>query len=318
MKKALKIILILFCIIVLGVIAAVAIFLRSKLGKINFEKVSREDIEINEGIEEELEGYTNIILLGLDTRDDTFANSRSDCIMIFSINNETKEVNIVSVYRDSYLNIDNIGLDKITHAYAYGRAPLALSSINKNLDLDITEYITINFDSVKKIVDAIGGVEMTVTDAEATKIKGITTGGTYNLTGEQALAYGRIRKIDTDYARTERMRNVVIKVFEKAKKLSYSELNKLVDELLPSVSTNMTQKRILSYAARLNKYNVKNSFGWPYEVKGYYPSAWYAAPVNLEANVKRLHEELFPDIEYEVSSTVKDISNSIINKTGYR
>lgn len=167
MKKALKIILILFCIIVLGVIAAVAIFLRSKLGKINFEKVSREDIEINEGIEEELEGYTNIILLGLDTRDDTFANSRSDCIMIFSINNETKEVNIVSVYRDSYLNIDNIGLDKITHAYAYGRAPLALSSINKNLDLDITEYITINFDSVKKIVDAIGGVEMTVTDAEA-------------------------------------------------------------------------------------------------------------------------------------------------------
>lgn len=251
MKKALKILGIILAVILIVAVIIVTYFIKSKLNKINYENVSKEEIIVNEGVEEQLTGYTNIALLGLDARDNTFENSRSDCIMIISINNETKDVKIASVYRDTYLQIEGIGLDKVTHAYAYGKAPLALSAINTNLDLDITQYVTINFESVIKIVDAIGGVEIEVTSAEATQIPGISGAGTYNLTGTQALAYGRIRKIDNDYVRTERMRTVVIKVFEKAKALSLTKLNSLIDELLPEVYTNITQKEILSYASKI-------------------------------------------------------------------
>lgn len=314
MKKFLKTLL--FIIIVFIIIGV--IFVKSKLNKINYEKISEDEIQINEGVEEILTGYTNIALLGLDTQDETFENSRSDCIMIISINNDTKEVKIVSVYRDTYLNIEGYGLDKVTHAHAYDGAPLALSTINQNLDLDITKYVTINFESVINIVDAIGGVEITLTDAEANQISGVDGAGTYNLTGKQALTYGRIRIIDNDYARTERMRTVVIKVFEKAKTLSYTELYSLIDELLPEVTTNITQTEILSYASKIIGYNVTDSFGWPYKVEGFTGAAWYAVPVTLESNVKKLHEDLFENEEYEVSNTVKEISQKIINKTGYR
>ena len=318
MKKFFKFLGIFLLIVIIACAAAVAIFLKSKLNKINYENVTANDIEINEGVEEVLTGYANIALLGLDAQDATFTNSRSDCIMIISINNDTKEVKIASVYRDTYLNIDEHGLDKVTHAYAFGKAPLALSTINKNLDLDITEYVTIDFNSVINIVDAMGGVEITVTSAEASQIPGISGAGTYNLTGTQALAYGRIRKIDSDYVRTERMRTVLIKVFEKAKGLTYAKLNSLIDELLPEVTTNITQTEILSYASKITAYNVIDNFGWPYEVRGYTGAAWYAAPVTLEENVRKLHEQLFENEEYEVSETVKEISQNIINKTGYR
>ena len=317
MKKFLKFLIICLLVVIIACIATVAIFLKSKLNKINYENVTKKDIEINEGVEEELTGYTNIALLGLDAQDATFTNSRSDCIMIISINNDTKDVKIVSVYRDTYLQIEGYGLDKVNHSYAYGRAPLALSTINTNLDLDITKYVTIDFDSVINIVDAIGGVTLTVTSAEATQIPGIYGAGTYNLTGEQALAYGRIRKIDTDYARTERMRTVVIEVFEKVKTLSITQLNSLIDELLPEVTTNVNQTEIISYASKIASYNVVDSFGWPYEVRGYTGAAWYAAPVTLESNVKQLHEQLFGNEEYDVSQTVKEISQKIINRTGY-
>ena len=318
MKKFLKVFLIFLLVVIVICVATVTIFIKTKLNKINYENVTANEIEINEGVEEVLEDYTNIALLGLDARDNTFSNSRSDCIMIISINNNTKDVKIASVYRDTYLNIEGHGLDKVTHAYAYGRAPLALSTINTNLDLDITKYVTINFDSVINIVDAIGGVEITVTSEEAAQISGISGAGTYNLTGKQALAYGRIRKIDNDYVRTERMRTVLIKVFEKIKNLSLTKLNSLIDELLPQVTTNITQTEILSYASKITSYNVTDSFGWPYNVQGYTGAAWYAAPVTLEENVQQLHEQLFDNEEYEVSETVKEISQNIINKTGYR
>ena len=148
MKKFLKFLGILLLIVIIIFIATVVIFVKTKLNKINYENVTANEIEINEGVEEILTGYTNIALLGLDAQDATFTNSRSDCIMIISINNETNDVKIVSVYRDTYLNIQGYGLDKVTHAYAYGKAALALSTINTNLDLDITKYVTIDFDSV--------------------------------------------------------------------------------------------------------------------------------------------------------------------------
>lgn len=318
MKKFLKIFGISITSIILLAIILAVVYVKVMLNKINYEKLSREQITMNEGVAETLTGYRNIVILGLDARDNTFENSRSDCIIIVSINNDIKDIKLVSIYRDSYLQIEDYGLDKINHAYAYGRAQLAINSINKNLDLNITEYVTINFDSVINIVDAIGGVEIYVTDAEATQIPEIYSGGTYNLNGKQALAYGRIRKIDSDYARTERMRHVIEKVFEKAQKMDVLTLNNLVNELLPSVYTNITQTEILKMVPKINDYKIVTSIGWPYEVRGITLNAWYGVPVTLETNVKQLHTELFEDEEYEVSETVKEISQKIINKTGYR
>lgn len=316
----LKIILGLFIGIILIALIACGVgywYLNSKLDKVDYVDIPVNEIEVNTGVEENLEEYRTIALLGLDTRTDTFTGSRSDCIILVTINNITKDVKLTSVYRDTYLDIDGYGLDKITHAYAYGNAKLTINTLNKNLDLNIKEFITVNFETVKTVVDAIGGVTIDVTTAEAASIPGISSAGTYNLNGEQALAYARIRKIDSDYKRTERMRTVLTAVFEKAKTKSIAELNSLADTILPHVSTNVTKSEIVSLLPQIFSYNVTDSIGWPYVVRAYTTPTWYGAPVTLEENVKRLHQELFDEEDYEVSDTVKAISDKIIKRTGY-
>lgn len=317
MKKFLKIFLTI--IIILIVLAGIAIFFAlSKLKKINYVEIPKEEIEINTGVEENLSGYRNIAIFGIDTRDNTYSGSRSDCIIIASINHDTKEIKLVSVYRDTYLNIPGRGLDKVNHAYAYGGPALSMSALNTNLDLDITEFVTVNFTATKDIINAIGGVTLTVTDAEAESIPRISSGGTYLLDGEQALAYGRIRKIDNDYKRTERMRTVVMAVFEKAKTMSVTELNKLVDQVLPEIYTNISATEILALIPKIYSYSIVESQGWPYETRGItLGGVWYGPPVNLEKNVIELHQELFGNENYTPTETVKGISNNIINKTGY-
>lgn len=321
-RKGLKIfgiILLIIILIIAGVIAGGAWYVGDKLGKIDYDsELKADDIEVNTGVEEKLSKYRNIALFGLDSRTNSLDDSRSDCIMIISINEETKEVKLLSVYRDTYLQLTNRSLDKITHAYAYGGAKLALSTLNTNLDLDIKEYVTVNFETVKTVVDAVGGIQMTVTSAEANSIPNISSAGTYNLNGEQALAYARIRKIDSDYKRTERMRDVLTAVFNKVKKMDIGTINSLMDIVLPHVRTNISSGEILSLIPDAVSYNIGESIGWPYVVKAYTTPTWYGAPVTLESNVKQLHKDLFNDENYEPSEKVKEISNSIIKKTGYQ
>ena len=333
-KIFLRILLALLIIIVIFVLSALGgswWFLNNKLDKVQYVNIPEEDIEVNEGVEENLEEYRNILLLGLDST--SFTGSRSDCIILVTINNRTKNVKLTSIYRDSYLDINNYGLDKITHAYAYGGPALSMSSINKNLDLNVKEFATVNFDTVVSVVDAIGGVQIPITSEEVkyinTYIKAvntqlgrnsssITTPGTYTLDGVQALAYSRIRYTDGgDYKRTERMRDVLTTVFAKAKTKSIPELNSLLDTLLPHVYTNISKDEIISLLPQAASYNVTDSIGWPYEVKGITLDRWYGVPVTLEQNVKKLHEQVFGETDYTVSDTVKSISNKIINKTGY-
>ena len=196
---------------------------------------------------------------------------------------------------------------------------LSMSTLNTNLDLDITEFVTVNFTATKDIINAIGGVTLTVTDAEAKSIPRISSGGTYLLDGEQALAYGRIRKIDNDYKRTERMRTVVMAVFEKAKTMSITELNKLANQLLPEIYTNISATEILALIPKIYSYSIVESQGWPYETRGItLGGVWYGPPVNLAKNVAELHKTLFGKTEYVPTETVQEISNNIINKTGYR
>lgn len=291
-------------------------FISDKLSNVNFVDIDEANIELNSGVEQELKDYRNIAIFGLDSRDNSFSNSRSDCIIIVSINKKTNDVKLTSVYRDTYVDIEGYGLDKITHAYAYGGPELAINTLNKNLDLNITEFVTVNFDTVETIVDSIGGITLTITDSEASQI-GFSSGGTYTLDGKEALAYSRIRKIDSDYQRTERMRTVLEAVFNKVKKQELSEISNFVDIVLPHISTNMSTNSIISLVPSAVFYKITDSTGWPYDVSGYSSDAWYGVPVTLESNVKEFHQNIFGISDYTPSETVEEISDSIIAETGY-
>lgn len=337
-KRGLKIFGILLLIIVLiivGIIAGGAWYLGDKFGKMQKIDINEEELDINAQVDERLSNYRNIAIFGVDSRDsDLGKGNRSDCIIIASINNKTKEVKLLSVYRDTYVQIENYGLDKITHAYSYGEAPLALSTLNTNLDLNVKEFVTVNFDSVAEAVDLLGGIEMTITDAEVQYIndyikeisrvtgktsKNITKAGTYNLDGVQAVAYGRIRYTSGgDYKRTERMRDVITAMLKKLQTKSIGEINNLLDQILPKVYTNINAGSILAEIPSIMNYKVTESIGWPYKTQGITLDRWYGVPITLESNVQKLHQELFNEVDYTVSDTVKTISDKITKKTGYQ
>ena len=294
-------------------------FISSKLGKIQQVDLNEDDLSVSSEAAENLSNFRNIAIFGIDSREDTYSKgNRSDCIIIASINNTTKEVKLISVYRDTYVQIEGHGLDKITHAYSYGEAPLAIKTLNTNLDLNITEFVTVNFDAVKDIIDNIGGISMNITSEEVSHIPGISKAGTYNLTGEQALAYARIRHATGgDYKRTERMRDVLTAVANKVKTFNVSQLNKFIDFVLPKIYTNITAADIFSLMPSATSFKITDSIGWPYETKGITLDRWYGVPITLESNVTRLHQEVFEESDYTSSDTVKQISDSIAQKTGY-
>ena len=321
-KKGLKtfgIIVLVLLIILAIIVGGTFAFVHSKLSKMQQVDLNEDDLNVSAQAEQQLAEYRNIAIFGVDSRDDSYdKGNRSDCIIIASINNKTKEVKLISVYRDTYVQIEGHGLDKITHAYSYGEAPLAIKTLNTNLDLNIKEFATVNFDVVKETVDYIGGISMPITSEEVGHISGITKPGTYTLTGEQALAYSRIRYASGgDYKRTERMRDVLTAVANKVKTLNISQLNGFVDTILPKVYTNITSADVFSMMPSIASYKITDSIGWPYETKGITLDRWYGIPVTLENNVKRLHQEAFDETDYTPSDTVKDISNQIIEKTGY-
>lgn len=337
-RKGLKIfgiILLIIILIIAGVIAGGAWYVGDKLGKMQQVNINEEDLDIDKQVAENLSNYRNIAIFGVDSRDSNLGKgNRSDCIIIASINNKTKEVRLASVYRDTYVQIEGYGLDKITHAYSYGEAPLALSTLNTNLDLNVKEFITVNFDSVAEAVDLLGGIKMTITDAEVKYINGyinetakvtgktannITSAGTYTLDGVQAVAYGRIRYTEGgDYKRTERMRDVLEAMLKKLQTKSIGEINSLLDKILPKVYTNISTGSILTEIPSIMNYKVTQSIGWPYDTKGITLDRWYGVPITLESNVQKLHQELFDEPDYIVSNTVQTISDKIVNKTGYR
>ena len=317
--KAFGITVLVLLILLVIIVGAIFLFINNKLGKMQQVDLNEEDLNVSAEVAKNLSKFRNIAIFGIDSRADTYSKgNRSDCIIIASMNNETKEVKLVSVYRDTYVQIEGHGLDKITHAYSYGEAPLAIKTLNTNFDLNITEFVTVNFDAVKDIVDDIGGISMNITSEEVSHIPGITKAGTYTLTGEQALAYARIRYASGgDYKRTERMRDVLTAVLNKVKTFNVSQLNDFIDDVLPKVYTNITASDIFSMIPSATSIKITDSIGWPYETKGITLDRWYGVPVTLESNVTRLHNEVFGETDYTPSETVKQISNDIIEKTGY-
>ena len=328
-----KVVLTLF--IILAILFGVAYwYINNKMGKMQKVDINYDDLGISKETNSSLSGYRNIAIFGVDSRSDDYGvGNRSDCIIIASINNSTGEIKLISVYRDTYVDIKGHGLDKITHAYSYGEAPLALNTLNKNLDLNIKEFVTVNFDSVSEAVDQLGGVKISVDSEEVKyinpyidetsrvtgkKANHITQAGTYNMDGVQAVAYSRIRyTAGGDYKRTERMRTVIEAMFTKLKTKNVGQINAFADKILPCVYTNLSTGDLLSLVPSMTKYKISESIGWPYNTKGKTVDRWYGIPVTLESNVTQLHKEAFGENDYTPSDDVKNISNSIIKKTGY-
>lgn len=333
--KIFGIILLVLIILIVGILGGAYIYINDKLGKIQTVDINEDDLDIASEVEENLSEYRNIAIFGVDSREnDLGKGNRSDCIIIASINNNTKEVKLLSVYRDTYLQIEGYGLDKVTHAYSYGEAPLAIGTLNTNLDLNIKEFVTVNFDSVAEAINALGGVTIDIESEEikyinsyideVSKVTGIpsshvTKTGKQTLDGVQAVGYSRIRYTSGgDYKRAERMRTVITAMIDKLKTKGIAEINNLMDEILPKVYTNITSGDILALVPDLMNFKVTESIGWPYETKGITLDRWYGVPVNLANNVSKLHKELFGEEDYIPSSRVQEISEKIIKKTGYK
>ena len=340
MNKGLKIFLIILLVLVifiLGLGVAGYTFVNGKIGKMQKENIDTTAVGINEETKQELKGYRNIALLGIDSRADDYGlGNRSDCMIIASINQETNAVKLISVYRDTYVYVTENGtkrLDKITHAYSYGGAQNTLKSLNEALDLNITEFVTVNFDAVIAAVDSLGGVYIDIDESEikyvndyidatseSSRVKSshITHSGRQKLDGVQAVSYTRVRyTAGGDYKRTERMRTVVEAMLSKAKTLNVGQLNSFADTILPKIRTNISTSEIWGLIPKLASFKVTESIGWPYDTKGITLDRWYGVPVTLQSNVERLHKEAFEQEDYEASDTVKEMSAAIVKKTGY-
>ncbi len=337
-RRGLKIfgtIVLILVVLIVAILSATYLYINDKFSKMQQVDINEEELDISETAEKNLADYRNIALFGVDSRDSNLGKgNRSDTIIIASINNKTGEIKLISVFRDTYMQIEGHGLDKVTHAYSYGSAPLAMSTLNSNMDLNIKEFVTVNFDSVAEAINALGGVSINVDKAEieyinsyideTSKVTGITSkhvtsAGKQTLDGVQAVAYARIRYTSGgDYKRAERARDVVIAAVEKLKTKSIGEINALADEILPKIYTNIDISDMLSMLPNLMNYKITDSIGWPYETKGITLDRWYGIPVTLESNVTKLHQEIFNETDYVPSDKVKNVSNQIVTKTGYR
>lgn len=295
------------------------------------EEVKNEDLSVE--TQQKLEGYWNIAVFGIDSRSSKAVEGNSDVIMIASINKDTGEIRLVSVFRDTYLKVSDNSYNKINSAYAVGGPQQAVKALNQNLDLDITDYVTFNWKAVATGINILGGVDIELSKAElhyinsyitetvkSTGIGSVQIKGTgmHHLDGVQAVAYARLRYMDNDFARTERQRKVVTQAFEKAKKTDLNTLNGLLGNMLAMVATNLTWQDGLDAIANVNKYHLGENGGFPF-ARGDANMGKKGAcviPQTLESNVKELHKFLFDDETYEVSATVKQISNKISSDSG--
>ncbi len=305
------------------------IYAKSKLDKVQREDVDREKLNI---VDLKLDDYYNILVFGVDSRvNDLRKNTRSDSMILVSINTRSKEVKLTSFYRDTYVNIDGHDYNKLGHAYAYGGATLALGTFNKNFDLDLDSYVTVNFTGIAHAVDLLGGVEVEITEEEVpyineygrdiavingVKYSKVEKSGLVTLSGYQAVGYARIRKLGHgDIQRASRQRVIVSAMLDKIKKTDIKTIDKLLDTMLPQILTNLDNKTILALAKDCRSYTITESAGFPYDYKGgYAKKAAVVFPVTLYDNVVKLHNNLFGDEkkeEYVPTDNVKNISEYI-------
>ena len=343
-KKRRRIILFIIEIIVLviAVFVLYSVLTATKSGKV---EIKEGDIIINETVKEAQEttmkGYRNIALFGVDSTTGALTkNTRSDSIMIASINQDTGECKLVSVYRDTYLNLSNDSYNKCNAAYAKGGPEMAINMLNMNLDMNITDFITVGFAGVTDTVNALGGVYIDVDDAEIKHVNSyqetmsqdlkldgkytpVTATGYQLLNGLQATAYCRVRyTAGDDFKRAERQREVLSAIADQAKKASLTQLTSTASAVFEETYTSLDLSEITEMLGDVSKYYISDTAGFPQEsnrATGRIGSKGdCVVPVSLEDNVKWLHQFLFNDYNYEPSAAVKEYSEKIYSDTnGY-
>lgn len=317
-------------------------YVNHMLGQMQTDTYDKEDIVVSEAVTDTMKkGYTTIALFGVDARGSTNMTqagaARGDAVIIASINNDTKEVKLVSVYRDAFLEIAQAGAgtQKYTHSYFLGGPVCAIETLNKNLDLNITDYVTVDFKALTNAIDALGGITIDVKPAEVTEINNnmveqmqvtgiqsepVYSAGEQTLNGTQAVAYARIRKVgNNDFERTQRQRAVIGAMVAKAKQSDLTTLNAMINQIFPQVATNMTNGQLISLAASVFEYELGENTGFPlsFQTPTLGSKGSVVVPANLVSNVKYLHEFLYPeDTDYSPSSEVQRISDAITNETG--
>lgn len=328
-------------VILIAIIAAVVIWAMDKKGgnegagsNLISTDVNKENLSVNEDLNNE--NFWNIALFGVDSRTGVLGKGTlSDCIIVCSINKTTKEVKLVSVYRDTYLNIGNDTYNKANSAYSSGGPEQAIKMLNTNLDLDITNYATVDFSALVSVVDAIGGITIDLTEEEIYhlnnyqvetskvtngKIENISGAGEHLLNGIQAVSYCRIRyTAGDDFKRTERQRLVISLIIEKAKTMSPASLTKIIEEAFPKCATNIELTELLSLAKDVSSYKIVDTTGFPFDKKNDILGSRgdCVIPIGLEQNVVQLHEYLFgTEEEYTPSASLTAISDKIVRDTG--
>lgn len=330
-------VLICFAGVLICVVGSAGFYVMAKWNKIDTQEIAAEDLIINQEVKQNKEvdlgdGYTNVALFGVDSRDGNLGKgNRTDCIIVASLNNETKEIKMVSVYRDTLLDLSEGTYQKCNAAYSYGGPVMAVNMLNKNLDLDIEDYVTVDFGAIADAIDLLGGIEIDVTDEEAYYISEylqetadsagkeahfLDYGGHLNLDGAQATTYARIRSTaGGDFTRTERQRLVIEKMFEKALKADLGTINAIIDKVFPQVSTSFTLQEVLMYASAYSEYTLGDNIGFPMDKTTDTVSGLgsIVIPQDLTSNVTQLHEFLFGTTGYTPSSTVQTINANIIS-----
>ncbi len=317
----------------------VVLFGWSKFGKLDITSIKNlATNDLDSETKELLSGYTTIALFGVDNRSNgNYDSGNSDSIMICNINNDTKEVKIVSVYRDTMMDVDGSGkLRKCNYAYNHGGVSESIEMLNRNLDLNIQKYVAVDFYALADAIDSVGGITLpeplTAEEAKYTneyipevafiigKDRTEVVEGQTEMNGVQAVSYCRVRyTAGGDFKRASRQRTVVQALITKVKNSNVIELNSLVDHVLPNVSTNLQETQIIAMAAAMQEYELVDSHGFPFDMKtGTFGKIGSVdVPCTLETNVSKLYEFLFEDTTHVASNQLKSISQSIEEYTGY-
>ena len=294
-----------------------------------------KNVEISEEKQEQMSGYWTIAVFGVDSRNSSVGKgNNSDVNILCNIDQGTGEIRLVSVYRDSYLNIsDKNTYNKINAAYMQGGPEQVVKALNRNLDIDIDDYATFNWKAVADAINILGGIDVEITKSEfyyinafiseTVKATGVAStqlksAGMNHLDGVQAVAYGRLRLMDTDYARTERQRKVISLAFEKMKKADWATINNIVQTVFPQVATSIEINDLLKIGRNITRYHLTETTGFPSELREKKMGRKGACviPQTLESNVIELHHFLFGDEEYTPTETVRTISQKIVSDTG--
>lgn len=347
-KKSKKILFILEIVVLLLFIGGLFVYgqISAKLDKIDIQEtdLADQDIVTNDQAPQ-MTGYTTYALFGLDHRskNEKLNTENSDTIIIASINNDTKAVKLVSVYRDTLLNVKDDTYSKANSAYALGGPTNAVSMLNTNLDLNITDYVAIDFDALVTVVDCLGGLDIPLSYAEIVHMNSYCvetseeTGksytpvelpdpkpedeeaivDTYHLNGVQATSYCRIRyTASLDMGRTERQRRVIQMIVDKAKKAGLSTIFDIMDQVFPMVKTSVSKTEILKMIPAMIGYSIDETTGFPNDYKFAQVKGSVIVPTTLESNVLKIHQFLYGDASYTPTQDVLNRSAQITNIAG--